>query len=88
VVWTEERLLRGDPDVLALFAGNPFVGGDPPTQIRAVLWQFWFTDLKTKRAQGAWWRRELLGAYAPSLERQPDGKVVVLDIPVAPPLPQ
>jgi lipase maturation factor 1 len=87
VVWTEERLLRSDSDVLALFAGNPFAGGEPPTQIRAVLWQYWFTDLKTKRAQGAWWRRELLGAYAPSLERQPDGKVVVLDLPLAEPPP-
>jgi hypothetical protein len=87
VVWTEERLLRSEPDVLALFAGNPFAGGPPPTQVRAVLWQFWFTDLKTKRAQGTWWRRELLGAYAPSLERQPDGKIVVIDLPLTAPPP-
>jgi lipase maturation factor 1 len=87
VVWTEERLLRSEPDVLALFAANPFAGGPPPTQIRAVLWQYWFTDLKTKRAQGAWWRRELLGAYAPSLERQPDGKIVVIDLPLTAPPP-
>lgn len=79
VVWTEERLLRSDPAVLTLFAGNPFAGGPPPVQVRAIIWQYWFTDLKTKRATGA---------YAPSLERQPDGKVVVLDIPVAPPVPQ
>jgi hypothetical protein len=86
VLWTEERLLRSDPEVLSLFAGNPFAGGPPPTQVRAVLWQYWFTDLKTKRAQHTWWRRELLGAYAPSLERQPDGKVTVLDLlPVPPP---
>ena len=26
VVWTEERLLNNEPDVLALFAGNPFRG--------------------------------------------------------------
>ncbi|MGH9711753.1 MAG: lipase maturation factor family protein [Candidatus Acidiferrales bacterium] len=86
VVWTEERLLRSDPDVLALFAGNPFAGGPPPVQVRAVIWQYWFTDMKTKRASGAWWRRELLGAYAPSLERQPDGKIVIIDMPLA--LPQ
>jgi lipase maturation factor 1 len=79
VVWTEERLLRSDPDVLELFAANPFAGGAPPTQVRAVLWQYWFTDLKTKRATGDWWRRELLGAYAPSLERLPDGKIMLLN---------
>jgi len=84
VVYTEERLLRSDPAVLALFAGNPFAGGPPPTQVRAVLWQYWFTDLKIKRAQRIWWRRELLGAYAPALARQPDGKIAFLDLPLAP----
>jgi hypothetical protein len=87
VVWTEERLLRSEPDVLELFASNPFAGGPPPTQIRAVLWQYWFTDLKTKRATGDWWRREFLGNYAPALEREPDGRIILLDVPIteAPP---
>ena len=35
-----------------------------------------------------WWRRELLGNYAPSLEREPDGKIVVLDSPTVQQLPQ
>ncbi len=48
VVWTEERLLHSQPQVLRLFAGNPFPNG-PPQQVRAVLYQYWFTDLKTKR---------------------------------------
>src|SRR5579862_7193260 len=77
VVWTEERLLTASPDVLALFQRNPFPGAQPQ-QIRAVIYQYWFTDMKTKRATGMWWRRELLGSYAPSLEREPDGKIVVL----------
>jgi lipase maturation factor 1 len=81
VVWTEERLLKNDPDVLALFAKNPFAEA-PPKQVRAVIYQYWFTDLKTKRATGNWWRREVLGDYAPGLEREPDGKIVVLDFPV------
>jgi hypothetical protein len=80
VVWTEERLLTASPDVLALFARNPFPGAKP-LQIRAVIYQYWFTDMKTKRATGMWWRRDLLGDYAPSLEREPDGKIVVLDAP-------
>lgn len=83
VVWTEERLLKSNPDVLSLFARNPFAGGPPPTQVRAVVWQYWFTDMKTKRETGNWWRRELLGEYAPALERLPDGKIIILDYPVA-----
>ncbi len=81
VVWTEERLLDNEPDVLELFAGNPFAGA-PPQQVRAVIYQYWFTDLKTKREQGLWWRRELLGEYAPSLEREPDGKIGIRDAPL------
>ena len=82
VVWTEERLLKNDPDVLALFAKNPFAAA-APKQVRAVIYQYWFTDLKTKRATGNWWRRELLGDYAPGLEREPNGKIAVLDFPTA-----
>jgi hypothetical protein len=80
VLRTEERLLLNSPSVLSLFAGNPFPG-DPPRQVRAVRWQYSFTDLETKRAQGVWWRRDLLGLYAPTLEREPDGKIVVVTWP-------
>jgi hypothetical protein len=80
VIWTEERLLQNEPDVLALFARNPFADA-PPQRVRAVIYQYWFTDAKTKRENGAWWRREFLGEYAPSLEREPDGKIVL--VPVA-----
>ena len=78
VLFTEERLALNEPDVLSLFAANPFSGA-PPKQVRAVIYQYWFTDLKTKREQGTWWRRELLGNYAPVLEREQDGKIVLLD---------
>jgi len=64
VASTEVRLLEGSRDVLALFRRNPF-GGRPPQQVRAVLWRYWFTDRETRRATGMWWRRELLGLYAP-----------------------
>ncbi len=80
VVRVEELLLQNDSSVLGLFAGNPF-SGEPPRQVRAVIWQYWFTDLATKRAEGLWWRRELRGLYAPTLERKPDGKVVVVEWP-------
>lgn len=77
---TEQALLRGSNDVLLLFAGNPFPNG-PPRQVRAVLWQYWFTTPEEKRATGMWWRREQLGIYAPTLEREADGRIVVLEWP-------
>jgi hypothetical protein len=79
VVWAEERLLKNEPDVLALFANNPFVGA-PPREVRTVIYQYWFTDMRTKRQTGNWWKREELRQYAPALEREADGKIVVLDL--------
>jgi lipase maturation factor 1 len=80
----EVRLLQGDKDVLALFAANPF-GDGPPRKIRVLLWQYWFTSLDEKRATGHWWRRELLGLYAPTIERMPDGQMQVIDWPTVQP---
>ncbi len=77
---TEELLLTGDTDVLALFAGNPFPSA-PPRQIRAVLWQYHFSTVEEKRQKRIWWRRELLGLYAPVIERTPDGSINVLEWP-------
>jgi hypothetical protein len=77
---TERALLRGDTDVLLLFAGNPFPKA-PPRQVRAVLWQYWFTTPEEKRLQHLWWRREQLGLYAPTLEREDDGRIVVVQWP-------
>ncbi len=76
VVQTEACLLQNEPDVLALFAGNP-LSSAPPQKVRAVIWQYWFTDRATKRKGGTWWRRELLGVYAPMVERTPDGRIVM-----------
>lgn len=63
---TELRLLRNDQAVLTLFAGNPFAA-QSPIAVRAVLWQYWFATPAEKRGQGIWWRRKLLGPYAPTL---------------------
>jgi len=81
-VRTEQSLLRGDSDVLLLFSGNPFPHA-PPRQVRAVIWQYWFTTPAEKRAQGLWWKRQQLGLYAPTLERESDGRIVVLQWPMA-----
>jgi len=79
VVYTEERLLTNSRPVLSLFAANPFAAA-PPRQVRAVIWQYWFTDWAEKR-QGFWWRRQYLGLYAPELEREPDGKFDIVALP-------
>ncbi len=77
---TELRLLTNDKDVLELFAGNPF-SREAPRQIRAVLWQYWFTSVAEKRLTGMWWRRQMLGLYAPTVERAENGRVRVIEMP-------
>jgi uncharacterized protein YjeT (DUF2065 family) len=77
---TEELLLDADSDVLALFLANPFPH-DKPKQVRAVIWQYWFSTPSEKRTEGIWWKRKLLGLYAPVLEREPSGKIGVVQWP-------
>ncbi|MGC2830685.1 MAG: lipase maturation factor family protein [Candidatus Acidiferrum sp.] len=80
VLRTERRLLSNDSDVLALFAANPFPQA-PPRQVRAVLWQYWFTSMAEKREYGLWWRRQFLGLYAPAIELEPGGRIGVTEWP-------
>jgi len=77
---TEERLLDNDRDVLSLFRSNPFPQ-EPPRYVRAILWQYWFTSMEEKRQTGNWWKRELVGLYAPELMRLPDGQYTVIEWP-------
>ena len=77
---TEIRLLLNDLDVLNLFKGNPFPQ-KAPRQVRAVLWQYWFTTMAEKGAQGLWWRRQFLGLYAPTIERDADGNIRAVEAP-------
>src|SRR4029078_9735660 len=62
VVLAQRRLLEGSPAVLRPFRDDSFQG-KPPSLVRTIRWQYWFTDLDTKRRTGAWWRREELGAF-------------------------
>ncbi len=80
VARTEVLLLLNDPSTLSLFASNPF-GPSPPRFVRTVTWQYWFTSLKTMRTQGLWWRRNLLGLYAPVIERFPNGSLGIVQTP-------
>jgi hypothetical protein len=80
VALAQARLLDNSPSVLALFAGNPFPRA-PPTEVRTMRWQYWFTDRATRRATGLWWRRRLLGPFTGVVTRLPDGRVVIQSAP-------
>jgi hypothetical protein len=71
VVNAQLRLVEGSPSVLRLFRADPFKGNPPPL-VRTVLWQYWFTDDSTRRATGAWWRRELIGPFTGPVAQPPD----------------
>jgi hypothetical protein len=62
-----DRLLANDPDVTGLLAPGPFADR-APRYVRAVLYRYEFATPAEHRA-GAWWRRELLGLYAPVRSR-------------------
>ena len=59
-------LLQGKAPVLALLEKNPFPE-KPPRYVRAILYDYRFTDLETKSSDGTWWRRERRGLYCPAI---------------------
>jgi predicted DCC family thiol-disulfide oxidoreductase YuxK len=65
------RLMTGSPDVLGLLQSNPFPKA-PPRYLRAVVYEYHFTDFATRRRTGAWWVRERKGEYLPVISRQHD----------------
>jgi hypothetical protein len=64
-----QRLLEGSPDVLRLMAKNPFPDG-PPRFIRAIVYQYRFTDWETAQATGQWWTRDGGTPYSPVFSRK------------------
>jgi lipase maturation factor 1 len=68
-VWFSQlvvALLRGKTAVGALFEKNPFPQ-TPPRFIRAILFRYRFTNAEEHRQTGAWWKRQELGEYLPSV---------------------
>lgn len=67
------KLLQGEQDVIALLRYNPF-DDKPPRYIRALVYDYEFSDFKTLWQTGNWWKRTYLGPYSPTLqlkERRP-----------------
>ena len=67
-----QRLLEGSTPVLELLDHDPF-NGKPPKYVRAMEYEYHFTNFDERRQTGNWWKRELRGAYFPpiSLRAQP-----------------
>ena len=65
-VQTLIALLHGKAQVAALFEKNPFPEA-PPRYIRASFYRYRFTNADEHRQTGAWWKREELGEYLPSV---------------------
>jgi predicted DCC family thiol-disulfide oxidoreductase YuxK len=62
------RLLEGSRDVTGLLAHNPFPD-KPPRYIRAMFYRYRFTSHEERRQTGAWWKRQELREYLPTIPR-------------------
>jgi predicted DCC family thiol-disulfide oxidoreductase YuxK len=60
------ELLDGAPAPLRLFRSNPFPS-HPPKYVRALAYEYRFTDWATRRKTGNWWKRTLRGFYLPAV---------------------
>jgi Lipase maturation factor len=59
-----ERLLENDRATLKLLRHNPFAQ-EPPKFLRALFYEYRFTNRREKRQSSAWWVRRLVGTYLP-----------------------
>jgi predicted DCC family thiol-disulfide oxidoreductase YuxK len=62
------RLLEGSRDVTGLLAHDPFPD-KPPHYIRAMFYRYRFTNSEEHRQSGAWWKRQELREYLPTISR-------------------
>jgi predicted DCC family thiol-disulfide oxidoreductase YuxK len=60
------RLLQGSHEVNGLLASNPFPD-KPPRHIRAMFYRYRFSTVDEHHQTGAWWKREELREYLPTL---------------------
>lgn len=52
-----QRLVEGEPSVLRLFSHNPFEDA-PPKAVRALVYEYRFTQVPERAMTGNWWLRE------------------------------
>lgn len=61
------QLLNGSPEVIKLLRYNPFQD-QPPRYIRALLYEYQFSEPQLKKETGCWWTRRCIGNYTPILK--------------------
>jgi predicted DCC family thiol-disulfide oxidoreductase YuxK len=66
IVGLMQRLLQGSPAVLALLEVNPFATA-PPKYVRALLYDYRFSDPRKRAVTHEWWVRRLEGLYFPQV---------------------
>ncbi len=62
----QEKILLGNQTVLEHFQHNPFPD-NPPLFIRAVVYDYKFTNFEERKESGNWWKRSFEGSYNPAL---------------------
>ena len=63
------RLLQGSTPAETLLAKNPFPAA-PPKYVRALLYDYSFTDWRELRETGDWWKRRAKGVYLRAISLQ------------------
>jgi hypothetical protein len=71
------RLLKGSPDVVALFREDPFAG-TPPRSVRVTRTRYRFTTREESASAHAYWHCEEPEPFGPILERRPDGQIAAV----------
>ena len=56
------RLLQNSPEVIRLLAHNPFPE-QPPEYVRALVYEYHFSNREQLKNEGLWWTREFAGIY-------------------------
>jgi hypothetical protein len=82
------RLQQNSPATLALLKKNPFPNA-PPRYIRAMLYEYRFTNFAERKRTGAWWTFIPIGEYLPPISS--DGRAAPLvgkPVPSPPPQPR
>ena len=69
-------LLLGSPSVQKLLGRDPFSGA-APRFVRAIAYDYHFSEPATRQRTGAWWTRTAIGPYGPVLALE-DGRLVAV----------
>ena len=69
------HLLQRDPLLAPRFVRDPFPDR-PPTMVRISLYRLSFTDARTLRATGHYWRKEYQGEFAPMMYLGENGEIL------------